>query len=985
MKKLILHLFMLLLFIPAIAQKKEQVFYYYKGQKVYYPVSYDRLVVGIKSGHTFNELKNTVAALISVPADSLEEGFGGKQILVKLGINKVKDITPIVTKLKQNTNLLYSRPVFKSQDGKYNSYSDEFIVNLKASTSIAMLQSLMTKYNVTVLKKYPFLDDMYILTAGAKNNYDGLAMANFFYETGLFDYAEPNKCIYNALLTAPNDPLYNLQWAHKNTGSAEQYNGTPDVDMKVQEAWTLTMGSPDIKIGVIDEGVDLTHPDLQANLLQGFNGATMTSNPGDGAPTSSYNGHGTACAGIIAARANNGIGVAGVAPNCKIIPAVIFGGDYGYYLGDAAVAASFDYVRLQGADVISNSWGGGSPSSSIDDAIHRAVTLGRGGKGCMVLCSSGNYNSAVSYPANNPEVISVGGISMCGQRKSPSSCDGEDWGANYGIGLDVVAPCVKIATTDIQGTGGYNNAAGTAGDYYNIFNGTSSACPNAAGVAALILSANSSLTVAEATQLLELSCTKLPNYTYEASNDINEQNGTWNNETGFGNVNAFAAVQSALNPDCSLPVQIQATDLQYCNKDIVLSVFFPIAEATYQWRRGGVVIGSGNTLTVNTGGSYDVVKIKGGCTVASSIINITNNVTVTASADANTFCNSGGTVLTASALVKATANYCSPTYSSGTRLGDFISLVSIAGTTLNNATGASIAPFYTLYPQSGATTASLSGNTSYTMSVTGGTYNVCYIRGWIDYNQDGVFDASESIGISGNVGASASGSIVFTLPANIYNGETRLRLRSSDTNPGPGIETPCGATNSGWGEAEDYLITITGGVSPLTYSWTETPTGTTLESNNTAVVTASNINQTTTYTVTATTGQGCVSTSSDTVTINPLITWYPDVDGDGYGDANTLVQACTAPNGYVSVGGDCNDLNASIQPGAPEVCDGIDNNCDGQVDEGFPDITYYRDADGDGYGNPLVTTTAKCATPAGYVTNSTDCDDQNASVHPGAP
>lgn len=926
---------MLLLFIAANAQSKEQIYYYFKGQKVYYPVSYDRLIVGIQPGHTFKELRAAVAALIKVPADSLEEAFGGKQILVKLGINKVKDVAPFIAKLKQNKYLLYARPVFKSVSGNYNSYGDEFIVNLKASTSFATLQNLMNKYGVTVLKKYPFEDDMYVLLAGAKNDYDGLKMANLFYETGLFDYAEPNKAVYNALHSDPNDPLYNLQWAHKNTGSAAQFSGTPDVDMKVQEAWATTMGSINIKIGVIDEGVDLTHPDLQANLLQGFNGETMTSNPGDGAPTTTTHAHGTNCAGIIAAIANNNIGVAGVAPNCKIIPAVIFGGTgiTSTYLGDVAVAACFDYVRLQGADVISNSWGGGSVSSTIDDAIHRAVTLGRNGLGSVVLFSSGNDNGAVSYPANNTEVISVGGISMCGQRKTPASCDGEYWwGANYGTGLDVVAPCVKIPATDIQGTGGYNTAAGTAGDYYNIFNGTSSACPNTAGVMALILSANSALTVAAATMVLELSCTKLPNYNYVASTDPNEQNGTWNNETGFGNVNAQAAVQLALNPGCV--VQIVSPSTKLCSEDIQLSVFSPYPTATYQWRKNGIAVANGTTLNVNTAGNYDVVMTKNGCNASSNIITITSNILVTAQASTNNICNTGSSILTASVPFETSA-YCTPSYSNGTVAGDYISLVSIDGTSLNNASIGAASPYYTLYPKAGATTASLLANTAYTLTVKGGEYQECYITAWIDYNQDGVFDASESVGVSANVGAFASGSFTFTLPANVTNGITRLRLRSSDTSPGPGAESACSATNSSYGETEDYIITITKGAKAMTYAWTEDPAGTTLQSNNTAVVTAANINQTTTYTVTATSAAGCVSSASQTVTVKPLITWYQDADGDGYGNSAISVQECEKPDGYVNAGGDCSDNNATIYPGAPEICgNGTDDNCDGQIDEG---------------------------------------------------
>ena len=112
-------------------------------------------------------------------------------------------------------------------------------------------------------------------------------------------------------------------------------------------------------------------------------------------------------------------------------------------------------------------------------------------------------------------------------------------------------------------------------------------------------------------------------------------------------------------------------------------------------------------------------------------------------------------------------------------------------------------------------------------------------------------------------------------------------------------------------------------------------------------------------------------------------TYYADADGDGYGDPDDSVDACTAPAGYVDNSDDCDDTNAAVHPGATEVCNGIDDNCDGEIDEGFAKNTYYGDADGDGYGDPANTTEA-CAAPAGYVDDNTDCDDTNAAVNPGA-
>jgi hypothetical protein len=112
-------------------------------------------------------------------------------------------------------------------------------------------------------------------------------------------------------------------------------------------------------------------------------------------------------------------------------------------------------------------------------------------------------------------------------------------------------------------------------------------------------------------------------------------------------------------------------------------------------------------------------------------------------------------------------------------------------------------------------------------------------------------------------------------------------------------------------------------------------------------------------------------------------TYYRDADADGYGSWNQSIQACSQPGGYVSNASDCNDSNAGIRPGATEVCDGVDNNCSGGADEGLPVSTWYEDKDGDGYGHPLTTRQA-CSQPPGYVSNVSDCDDSNASLHPGA-
>ena len=117
-----------------------------------------------------------------------------------------------------------------------------------------------------------------------------------------------------------------------------------------------------------------------------------------------------------------------------------------------------------------------------------------------------------------------------------------------------------------------------------------------------------------------------------------------------------------------------------------------------------------------------------------------------------------------------------------------------------------------------------------------------------------------------------------------------------------------------------------------------------------------------------------------------LLTFYQDLDGDGYGNPDIIIEACEAPEGYLSNPGDCDDAASDVYPGADERCDEIDNNCDMQIDEGsaLDASVYYQDSDGDSFGNPSVTQSS-CVQPSGYVSDNGDCNDQNNNVNPDAP
>lgn len=474
------------------------------------------------------------------------------------------NMTEALQQLRSEQDVISVQPLLKTAQEKLElAATDEVLVRFKKNIDSATIEATFKKFDVKVSLKGELF-----YTVTVPKNVNTLQVANAIMESGVAEFSHPNFYRDIILHQVPNDEYFNYQWNLHNTGQVinDGHTGTPDADIDAPEAWQKTKGNIGVVIAVLDEGLTSNHPDLLNGRQVRLNGSNFsTAVPGnDPSPTLNGN-HGNACAGIIAAGRDNTQGIAGIAPNCKIMPIKILNPS----ASDANIANAITFAKNNGAHILSNSWGYGTSNSNfipaIVTAITDATTTGRGGLGCVVVFAAGNTanhatgnNGFVTFPGNVnvPGVLTVGASDRYDAQAnySPTSNPAS---LNNQI-VDIVAPShrayptqiagenFEIWSLDMPGVSGYNPqsggvylpAAGTNFDAYTgRMGGTSAACPQVAGAAALLLSLNSALTQQQVFNLLTENADKVGGYAYNSAGISNEM--------GAGRLNLYRSVWKA--------------------------------------------------------------------------------------------------------------------------------------------------------------------------------------------------------------------------------------------------------------------------------------------------------------------------------------------------------------------------------------------------------------------------------------------------------
>jgi subtilisin family serine protease len=399
-------------------------------------------------------------------------------------------------------------PIYES-GGIQKLVVNELIVKVPRGTGQAAIATLFDQYQLKVLKSPADLArDAFLVSLPGKTGHDARLVSNRLDQHPVVEYSQPNfvnidpgrlpvlglasgqlacsRCPAAMPATPGGDPLFSTQWHLRNEGNA----GKKFADINAEGAWTITQGESSVVIAVLDDRIDVNHEDLEGKIVEPWD-AIMEEGMEMDAPLSTGDVHGTAAAGLAAAWIGNGIGIAGVAGKVKLMPIrTHYAADNQEYAAAQGIKHAADH-----AQVLSMSWSlvdGDQTLPHIESAIaYAAIDKNR----VLVFATGNNQGFQANYPASAAArfpIIAVSATDEWDKLKVISNpSDLCDWGSSTSPEA-VAAPGVHLFTTDRAGEAGYC-ATGTFSDYAT-FNGTSAATPVVAGVVALMLSAEPSLT-----------------------------------------------------------------------------------------------------------------------------------------------------------------------------------------------------------------------------------------------------------------------------------------------------------------------------------------------------------------------------------------------------------------------------------------------------------------------------------------------------------
>ena len=527
---------------PILTTAQNNPYYYYKGQKVF--LTLDKSSINIITDISFQKssVSNINLKDFELKTDNTATSIQKFALVDFIAVPSDLEYFQKMNSVKSNQLVTAVNPSYKTVAGDKLGMSNYLYVKLKNASDLSLLQTHATNKNLVIVSQNQFMPLWYTLKCTKNTIENTLQIANYLFETGSFAASSPDFLFDNSedlVATTStiesqntsnicvNDPNFPQQWGLFN-GYTDGINPNTsfNYDINACEAWAISEGLG-VKVAVVDGGIDLTNTELMENLsLTSYDSDTQTSPSQIYGAELSY--HGTFVAGIIGAVKNNDSQIAGVAPKSQLLS---ISNSLNLTLPNASssLANAINWAwQIGGADIINNSWKTPIVSQLVEDAIELAITDGRNGKGTIIIFASGNnpllrpggYN--VKYPANpNEKIITCGAMTSSGSRTN-ISC--------YGESLDMVAPGSLIISTVLN-----NNLS--------VKTGTSFAGPHVSGIAALLLSVNSCLSAKQVRDVIEKTCQKVGGYSYATT--AGRPNGTWNEEMGYGLVDAHAAVLMA--------------------------------------------------------------------------------------------------------------------------------------------------------------------------------------------------------------------------------------------------------------------------------------------------------------------------------------------------------------------------------------------------------------------------------------------------------